>query len=219
MPERPLLRVLDEMTVEAAIPSLPDQATACRSRRRTAVLPQRNQYQAPLRIRAAGLFQGRHQRLHRDGNRHAVNPAGSGTKCAAHFDLLMLPGEKKVVRLRCRKADATGTPFGDFEQIFSRPTRGGDEFYDALQKDIRRCRCPSGAAPGAGRACSGRSSSTISMFADGSPATRCSRSLLKAANRVRNTDWPHLNNRRHHRRCRTNGSIPGTPPGISPFIA
>jgi hypothetical protein len=76
------------------------------------------------------------------GKREAVNPAGEGTKAAAHYRLKVGAGESAVLRLRLVKgrdvADpATGAseacalegPFGDFDRLFETRRREADEFY------------------------------------------------------------------------------------------
>ena len=148
--ERPLLRLLDETTVEAAHPKLPTRRLHVEAGAELLFCENETNTKRLFGFEQPGYFKDGFNDYVVDGNLHAVNPAGSGTKCAAHFVLLMQPGEKKVVRLRFRKADATGTPFDDFEQIFSIRREEADEFYDALQKDIRRCRRPPRPASGAG---------------------------------------------------------------------
>jgi hypothetical protein len=44
------------------------------------------------------------------GDREAVNPAGEGTKAAAHYRLTLAPGERAVIRLRQGRARARPSP-------------------------------------------------------------------------------------------------------------
>jgi hypothetical protein len=86
-----------------------------------------------------------HQRLHGTGNRTpyvkdafheyvvhgraaAVNPARTGTKCAAHYHLALEPGEQTVLRLRLT-AGENAAPFADFGELFAARAREADEFY------------------------------------------------------------------------------------------
>ena len=68
------------------------------------------------------------------GRREAVNPALKGTKCSAHFELDLGPGEERVARLRLRGGDpGPASPFGDaFEGTFTARRREADEFHAAL---------------------------------------------------------------------------------------
>ncbi len=68
------------------------------------------------------------------GDKAAVNPAGTGTKCSAHFILDLAAGEERVVRLRLRSAGSSaGAPFGaTFERAMSDRKSEADAFYDGL---------------------------------------------------------------------------------------
>ena len=53
------------------------------------------------------------------GNRLAVNPQKHGSKCAFHCVLTVPPGGSSEIRLRLRRADLHGKPFGKaFEHVF-----------------------------------------------------------------------------------------------------
>jgi hypothetical protein len=65
------------------------------------------------------------------GDRGAVNPGQSGTKCAARYSLDIAPGQSQVVRLRLCD-ERCGEPFDDFEKIFEQRTADADEFYKEL---------------------------------------------------------------------------------------
>ncbi|HVU24215.1 MAG TPA: hypothetical protein VHE13_08830, partial [Opitutus sp.] len=71
------------------------------------------------------------------GRGAAVNPARTGTKCAAHRVLELGAGEQHVWRLRLRAADDAprGRPaFGaEFEKVFAERRREADEFYADLR--------------------------------------------------------------------------------------
>jgi hypothetical protein len=68
------------------------------------------------------------------GVQEAVNPEQRGTKAAAHYPLLVGPGETVTVRLRFNdRAPVSKDLFGaDFERIFSDRQREADEFYAAV---------------------------------------------------------------------------------------
>lgn len=73
------------------------------------------------------------------GMANAVNPERVGTKAAAHYRLIVPPGEETTVRLRFSKADDAvfkNKPFGkEFEEIVKRRRREADEFYASLLSD------------------------------------------------------------------------------------
>jgi hypothetical protein len=68
------------------------------------------------------------------GNGEAVNPDRFGTKAAAHYPLLLGPGEMLTVRLRLTDREPSGEEaFGEaFDQTFEARIREADEFYDAV---------------------------------------------------------------------------------------
>jgi hypothetical protein len=77
------------------------------------------------------------------GREEAVNPARTGTKAAAHYQLTVGPREQAVVRLRLTDAapDALGkayaaskgSPFGKaFDQVLDARRREADEFYRSI---------------------------------------------------------------------------------------
>jgi hypothetical protein len=63
----------------------------------------------------------------------AVNPAQSGTKCAARYTVKLAPGASTVLQLRLSKLDPqtqTVDPFGgEFENIFTLRKAEADQFY------------------------------------------------------------------------------------------
>ncbi|HWT77634.1 MAG TPA: glucosidase, partial [Candidatus Methylomirabilis sp.] len=65
----------------------------------------------------------------------AVNPARTGTKAAADYQLTVGPGETKVIKLRLRDAAAgkSGPGLGqDFDEIFAARLHEADEFYASV---------------------------------------------------------------------------------------
>ena len=68
-----------------------------------------------------------------EGESDAVNPAQTGTKCAAVYRLAVAPGATEIVRLRLVQMPLD-TPFAEFEPIFVQRTAEADEFYAAIQR-------------------------------------------------------------------------------------
>jgi hypothetical protein len=68
------------------------------------------------------------------GVREAVNSAREGTKAAAHYPLIIGPGETVTVQLRFSDTAAgNGDPFGPaFDRIFSARQREAEEFYSTV---------------------------------------------------------------------------------------
>ncbi|MEP7199244.1 MAG: glucosidase, partial [Chloroflexota bacterium] len=69
------------------------------------------------------------------GRADAVNPAGVGTKAAAHYRMTIGAGETATVRLRLfhTRLHPNDTPFAQFDETFARCQNEADEFYRALQ--------------------------------------------------------------------------------------
>ncbi len=75
------------------------------------------------------------------GRREAVNPAGVGTKAAAHYRLTVAPGSSATVRLRLvkqppaaqAKTEKPPSPFGPgFDECFATRVKEADEFYASV---------------------------------------------------------------------------------------
>jgi Glycosyl hydrolase family 63 C-terminal domain len=68
------------------------------------------------------------------GVREAVDPAGRGTKAAAHYALSVGPGETQVVRLLLtgRMPSSKEDPFDAFDRTVAGRIREADEFYTAI---------------------------------------------------------------------------------------
>jgi hypothetical protein len=69
-----------------------------------------------------------------NGETNAVNPALTGTKASAHYELNLKPGESRVVRLRLARTSPAGQsrPFYDFDQIFATRLQEADAFYESI---------------------------------------------------------------------------------------
>jgi len=66
------------------------------------------------------------------GHVERVNPDRQGTKVAAHFKSLVLPGETFTVRVRFSNRE-NKTPFADFNAIFTQCIQEADHFYNTVQ--------------------------------------------------------------------------------------
>jgi hypothetical protein len=67
--------------------------------------------------------------------REAVNPAGTGTKAAAHYKVTVAAGETAVIRLRLAdtREEAAANVFGStFSDAFASRLREADEFYRSI---------------------------------------------------------------------------------------
>ncbi|MBO2008941.1 MGH1-like glycoside hydrolase domain-containing protein [Hymenobacter negativus] len=69
------------------------------------------------------------------GQAGAVNPARTGTKAAAHYELAIGPETTRVVRLRLA-APGLETPFSTFDQTLRLRQAEADQFYQVLQADL-----------------------------------------------------------------------------------
>jgi hypothetical protein len=70
------------------------------------------------------------------GQADAVNPAQTGTKAAAHYELALAAGATRVVRLRLA-APGLATPFADFDQLLKLRQAEADLFYTELQAGLK----------------------------------------------------------------------------------
>ena len=71
-----------------------------------------------------------------DGETGAINPAGTGTKMAAQYKVMVPARDKKVIRLRLTRASLAnhiGAPFSaNYDAVFSLRLNEADEFYQSL---------------------------------------------------------------------------------------
>jgi hypothetical protein len=66
------------------------------------------------------------------GQQEAINPAGVGTKSAAHYQVTVGGGKEKVIRLRLTTGPF-GKPFGQgFDTLFAERLQEADEFYASV---------------------------------------------------------------------------------------
>jgi hypothetical protein len=70
------------------------------------------------------------------GQQEAINPAGVGTKSAAHYRITVGGNKEQVIRLRLTRvspSDTNGNPFGrSFETLFAERLQEADEFYASV---------------------------------------------------------------------------------------
>ncbi|HEY3762723.1 MAG TPA: glucosidase [Verrucomicrobiae bacterium] len=86
---------------------------------------------------AQGFFKDAFHEYVVHGNRAAVNPANTGTKGGALYEMNVAPGTSATVRLRLTRSDIKPSkPWADFDNIFEQRKREADEFYADLQKEI-----------------------------------------------------------------------------------
>ncbi len=66
------------------------------------------------------------------GSADTLNPARTGTKAAAHYQLTLAPGHTHTLRLRLA-APGLAQPFADFDRLMQQRQAEADEFYAKLQ--------------------------------------------------------------------------------------
>jgi hypothetical protein len=68
------------------------------------------------------------------GNHHSVNPEKTGTKSAAHYQLIVGAGQTATIHLRLSDLAAAdmGDPFNSFTEIMETRGREADEFYKSI---------------------------------------------------------------------------------------
>jgi hypothetical protein len=71
------------------------------------------------------------------GKSEAVNPAQTGTKAAAHYQISVPAGETAVLHLRLtdQAPDALAEPFDGFDEVFAARLAEADAFYDGITPD------------------------------------------------------------------------------------
>jgi Mannosylglycerate hydrolase MGH1-like glycoside hydrolase domain len=85
---------------------------------------------------ARGFFKDAFHEYLIAGNKPAVNPAQTGTKAGALYELTIAAGQSATVRLRLAKSDApsAGKPWVDFDALLAQRISEADEFYAGLQQ-------------------------------------------------------------------------------------
>ena len=87
---------------------------------------------------APGFFKDAFHEYIIAGNKSAVNPAQTGTKAAALYELNIPAGSSATVRLRLANSDSasSGKSFDDFDAVLNQRRKEADEFYAGLQEGI-----------------------------------------------------------------------------------
>ncbi|OKI02115.1 glucosidase [Streptomyces sp. CB02923] len=67
-----------------------------------------------------------------DGEKEAVNPAGEGTKAAAHYTLTLPAGGEETLRLRLAPTGGSSASARGFDAVFQERTAEADAFYREL---------------------------------------------------------------------------------------
>src|SRR5262249_14443647 len=84
---------------------------------------------------AKGYFKDAFHELLIQGNITAVNPAGTGTKCAGHYPLTVPARGEMNVRLRLASRLET-SPFAGFDTVINNRRQEANEFYAGLQEEL-----------------------------------------------------------------------------------
>lgn len=71
-----------------------------------------------------------------NGRKEAINRSARGTKAAFHYKLNIQAGKSASIRLRLSDHFSLD-PFKDHDVLFTRRLKEADEFYDAIQADIK----------------------------------------------------------------------------------
>jgi hypothetical protein len=87
---------------------------------------------------APGFFKDAFHEYVVAGTKSAVNPAHTGTKVGALYELSIAAGGSATVRLRLTKSGGAppAKPFSDFDAIFIQRLNEADEFYAGLQQGL-----------------------------------------------------------------------------------
>ncbi|RMG97363.1 MAG: glucosidase [Chloroflexi bacterium] len=67
-----------------------------------------------------------------NGRSDRINPAQTGSKVAAHYQVTLPPGQQTTIQIRFTNTPQD-TPFAEFDTIFSQRQHEADEFYAAIQ--------------------------------------------------------------------------------------
>jgi hypothetical protein len=130
---KPELRMQDDRTIVAQHPTLGERWLCLERPAPTLFTENETNY--------ARLFDGRNASpftkdgIHRavvDGATECVNPAGTGTKVAAHYAFTLQPNE--TVTLRLRLSDRlVAEPWADYDDVFAQRRHEADKFYGCIQ--------------------------------------------------------------------------------------
>jgi hypothetical protein len=140
---KPALRQVKNGTILSSHPQLGDRTLCCESN--PELLFTENESNANRlwgQLNASQYVKDAFHNYVISGKQEAVNPAGTGTKAAALYELEVPAAGSKVVRLRLSK-NSPVDPFGAFDQILASRLADADEFYNritppSLTEDERR---------------------------------------------------------------------------------
>jgi hypothetical protein len=127
------------------------------------------------------------------GDASALAADHQGTKCAAHWHVVLQPKETRTFRVRFRPAADELTPFPDFDEIVAVRRHEADAYYAALQANI----ADEDARLVQRQALAGLLWSkqfyylNVKEWLDGDPGEPTPPSFR---DHIRNADWRHLNN-------------------------
>jgi Mannosylglycerate hydrolase MGH1-like glycoside hydrolase domain/Glycosyl hydrolase family 63 C-terminal domain len=136
-PRRPTLTLVERNRVEASHPHFMPMRLDVDGRADLLFCENDTNVRRHFGIDAPGPFKDGFDSYIVHGDGSAVNPAGAGTKCAAHFQFNVQPGQRQVLRLRFRPSALTTAAFDDFDSVFASRRAEADEFYASLQRDIQ----------------------------------------------------------------------------------
>jgi hypothetical protein len=133
---RPRLSAQTDGTVRAEHPDMPPLVLAIEPPHETLFCENETNVRRLFGVAATGFFKDGINDFVVHGEHAAINPAGVGTKCAAHIVLTVAAGGAETIRLRLRPAAATTPPFADFAAMLAARRRETDAFYAALQQGM-----------------------------------------------------------------------------------
>ncbi len=130
---RPAITALDERCAQAVHPRLPPMVLSFESAGELLFCENETNRRRVFGDGPDGYFKDAFDERIVGGNRQAVNPAKSGTKCGGLHELVLPAGETTILRMRFRPADGAGDPFAGFEGLIARRRGEADRFYEAVQ--------------------------------------------------------------------------------------
>jgi len=135
--QRPVARAFTDREVTTSHPSCSELRWSIESSGQLLFCDNDTNVKALYGIEKAGYFKDGIDAFVVRGDTGAVNPARTGSKCAAHHILDLPAGGEGQVRTRLRLAtDAMLPAFADFEAIFDKRRAEADAFYDAVHAGL-----------------------------------------------------------------------------------
>jgi hypothetical protein len=134
---RPQLRATESLAVSARHPELGNYVLHCDEGATLLFCDNDTNVSRLFGSSASGYFKDAIHEYVVGGHRDAVNPLRTGTKAAAHYRLTVPSGGSRQVKLRLMEETRRAAPFADFDAIFESRQREADDFYAALQSELR----------------------------------------------------------------------------------